>query len=88
MTAFPGTPLYDRLLRENRILKQEAWELCTLFDINYLPKQMTVDELNNGLLDLTQKIYSDEAANKRVRRFFKRKKELGAMREGSRLMRI
>ena len=38
MTAFPGTPLYDRLLRENRILKLEAWELCTLFDINYLPK--------------------------------------------------
>ena len=83
MTAFPATPLYDRLLRENRILRQEAWELCTLFDINYLPKQMTVDELNSGLLDLTRKIYSDDAVNKRVRRFFKRKKELAAMRERS-----
>jgi radical SAM superfamily enzyme YgiQ (UPF0313 family) len=84
MTAFPGTPLYDRLLSENRILKPDAWELCTLFDINYLPKQMTVDELNNGLLDLTQKIYSDDAVNKRVRQFFKRKKELATMRERNR----
>jgi hypothetical protein len=39
---------------------------------------MSIDELNSGLLDLTQKIYSDDAVNKRVRHFFKRKKELAA----------
>ena len=41
---------------------------------------MTVEELNAGLLTLTQKLYSDDAVNKRVRRFFKRKKELSAPR--------
>jgi hypothetical protein len=80
MTPFPATPLYDRLLREGRILKGNAWELCTLFDINYQPKQMSVEELNSGLLALTQKLYSDDAVNTRVRRFFKRKKELSAPR--------
>jgi radical SAM superfamily enzyme YgiQ (UPF0313 family) len=80
MTPFPATPLYDRLLREGRILKGNAWELCTLFDINYQPKQMSVEELNSGLLALSQKLYSDDAVNTRVRRFFKRKKELSAPR--------
>jgi hypothetical protein len=78
MTAFPATPLYARLLREGRILQENAWELCTLFDINYQPKRMSVEELNSGLLALTQQLYSDEAVNKRVRRFFKRKKEFSA----------
>ena len=35
MTAFPGATLYDRLLAEGRVLTSDAWELCTLFDINY-----------------------------------------------------
>ncbi len=30
-TAFPGTPLYSRLKKEGRILRDNAWELCTLF---------------------------------------------------------
>jgi radical SAM superfamily enzyme YgiQ (UPF0313 family) len=34
-TAFPATPLYNRLRREGRILRQGAWELCTLFDVNF-----------------------------------------------------
>jgi radical SAM superfamily enzyme YgiQ (UPF0313 family) len=35
MTPFPGTPLYDRLLAEGRILHPNRWDLCTLFDVNY-----------------------------------------------------
>src|SRR2546422_5341735 len=41
LTAFPGTPLYDRLKREGRIIRDKAWELCTLFDINFRPKDMS-----------------------------------------------
>ena len=44
-TAFPGTPLYARLLREGRVLQPGAWDLCTLFDINFQPKNMTVAQL-------------------------------------------
>ncbi len=38
LTAFPGTPLYRRLKAEGRIIRDRAWELCTLFDINIRPK--------------------------------------------------
>jgi radical SAM superfamily enzyme YgiQ (UPF0313 family) len=79
MTAFPHTPLYDRLHREGRLLQEKAWELCTLFDINYQPNQMSVEELESGLRGLAKKIYSDEAIHKRRRSFFERKRELAAV---------
>src|SRR5262249_27432483 len=47
-TAFPGTPLYERLCREGRLLQNNAWELCTLFDVNFRPAQMSVAELEKG----------------------------------------
>jgi radical SAM superfamily enzyme YgiQ (UPF0313 family) len=76
MTAFPHTPLYERLRREGRLLQENAWELCTLFDINYQPSRMSVDELELGLRSLAKKIYSEEAIHKRRRSFFERKREL------------
>jgi radical SAM superfamily enzyme YgiQ (UPF0313 family) len=58
LTAFPGTPLYARLKREGRILRDCAWELCTLFDINFQPKNMGVAELQSGFLGLVKQLYS------------------------------
>jgi len=58
MTASPGTPLYARLKREGRILRDNAWELCTLFDINFQPKNMSVAELQSGFLKLAKQLYS------------------------------
>lgn len=69
LTAFPGTPLYQRLKREGRILKENAWELCTLFDINIQPRNMTVAELQNGFLELARKLYSASETNERRRKF-------------------
>ncbi|HZI31504.1 MAG TPA: radical SAM protein, partial [Candidatus Binatia bacterium] len=71
MTAFPGTPLYARLKAEGRILQDRAWELCTLFDINYQPKNMSVAELQNGFLKLVKQLYSAEETQSR-RSGFKR----------------
>ena len=66
LTAFPGTPLLERLEREKRIIRRNAWELCTLFDINIRPKQMSVAQLQAGFLGLAQKVYSaDETAERR-----------------------
>src|SRR6185295_7616121 len=48
LTAFPGTPLYHRLKKEGRIIRDRAWELCTLFDINIRPKNMTAEQLQSG----------------------------------------
>jgi len=60
-TPFPGTPLYQRLEREDRLLYPGAWERCTLFDVNFLPDRMTVSELRQGFHDLTERLYSKEA---------------------------
>ena len=64
-TAFPGTPLYARLKREGRILREEAWELCTLFDVNFQPAKMSVAELEGGLRSLISRVYSDEVTEAR-----------------------
>lgn len=70
-TAFPGTPLYARLKDEGRILRDRAWELCTLFDVNFQPTKMTVAELEQGLRTLASQIYSEEATLAR-REYFRR----------------
>jgi radical SAM superfamily enzyme YgiQ (UPF0313 family) len=73
-TAFPGTPLYSRLKGEGRILKDGAWELCTLFDVNFQPAQMTVSELEAGLRNLAQRLYCEEFTQKRQMDFFKKQR--------------
>jgi radical SAM superfamily enzyme YgiQ (UPF0313 family) len=73
-TAFPGTPLYDRLRREGRLLRENAWELCTLFDVNLEPARMSVAELEAGLLDLVRRVYDDEAVRERRERFLERRR--------------
>ena len=69
MTAFPGTPLYARLKREGRILRDRAWELCTLFDINFQPKNMSVEQLQSGFLKLAKQLYSAEETHERRSKF-------------------
>lgn len=76
MTAFPGTPLYHRLLEEGRILQDGAWELCTLFDVNFQPTNMTVEELETGFRELIGRVYDDDFIDRRRRRFYKRRNEL------------
>lgn len=76
MTAFPGTPLYQRLLKQGRILKDGAWELCTLFDVNFQPKNMSVSELESGFRNLVARLYDEEFIARRRRRFIKRRTEL------------
>jgi radical SAM superfamily enzyme YgiQ (UPF0313 family) len=69
MTAFPGTPLYARLKNEGRILLDRAWELCTLFDINFQPKNMSIAELQAGFLGLVKELYSAEETQTRRANF-------------------
>jgi radical SAM superfamily enzyme YgiQ (UPF0313 family) len=76
LTPFPGTPLYDRLLTEDRILQPGAWELCTLFDVNYQPADMTVEALETGLVELGRHLYSQESMDRR-RSAFKRQVAAG-----------
>ena len=76
MTAFPGAPLYDRLAQQGRLLDAEAWETCTLFDVNFRPEHMSAAELENGFKDLLQRIYEAGFVEERRRRFFERQSQL------------
>jgi radical SAM superfamily enzyme YgiQ (UPF0313 family) len=73
MTPFPGTPLYERLRAEQRLIEPTNWKKCTLFDVNFIPANMTVNELRGGFKDLGVKIYSEEFTNWRRRNFFRQK---------------
>jgi hypothetical protein len=64
-TAFPGTPLYERLKREGRILRDQAWQLCTLFDVNFQPARMSVAELEAGFRRLGARLYSEQFTQQR-----------------------
>lgn len=70
-TPFPGTPLYNRLLGEGRIIRPGAWELCTLFDINYIPQRMSPEQLQRGLTDLAMRLYDRDFIKDRRQRFFR-----------------
>jgi radical SAM superfamily enzyme YgiQ (UPF0313 family) len=73
MTPFPGTPLYERLRAEERLIEPTNWKKCTLFDINFIPANMTGDELHSGFKNLGVEIYSEEFTNWRRRNFFRQK---------------
>jgi len=70
MTAFPGTPLHARLEAEGRIIQKDAWDLCTLFDVNFRPRHMSVHELEVRFRKLAQDLYSREETARRRRQFF------------------
>jgi radical SAM superfamily enzyme YgiQ (UPF0313 family) len=69
MTPFPGTPLYDRLIAEDRIIQPKRWDLCTLFDVNFVPSHMTPDELRRGLYWLAERLFTEDALRQRRRPF-------------------
>jgi len=60
LTPFPGTALYERLKKSNRLIDPVNWKKCTLFDLNFRPLKMSVSELRKGFHSLAIKLYSDE----------------------------
>jgi len=70
LTPLPGTRLRLRLEEKNRLLSFD-WDNYTFWDINFIPKQMSIDELQKGLLDVYKATY-----NKKVflenNKYFKR----------------
>jgi radical SAM superfamily enzyme YgiQ (UPF0313 family) len=65
LTPFPGSASYERLRREGRIIEEEAWERCTLFDVNIRPQLMTARELEEGFVQLGLELYGDGAVRRR-----------------------
>ncbi|VGO18405.1 B12-binding domain-containing radical SAM protein [Pontiella sulfatireligans] len=63
LTPFPGTALYDRLKKANRLIEPSNWKKCTLFDLNFRPLGMSGKELREGFHALAMKLYSDSFTN-------------------------
>ncbi len=76
LTPFPGTPLYRRLKQEDRLLKDRFWDRCTLFDVNYRPKRMTVEELETGIKWLFSEVYNEAEFARRKRNYMEIHKRL------------
>jgi hypothetical protein len=58
-------------------LKEIFWDRCTLFDVNFVPKNMTVEQLEDGLAWLGSQIYSEQAYNRRKEHYKEILKNLG-----------
>ena len=54
LQAIPRTPLYERLQREGRLFEEDP-------GCNFVPKQMSRDELRQGYWDLVKRLYTPEA---------------------------
>ncbi len=65
LTPFPGTPLFDKLKKEGRILTTD-WEKYTMFQPVFEPKQMTPTQLYEGVSSLYQRFYSPKNTISRV----------------------
>jgi len=76
MTPFPGTPLYDRLFAEGRLLEPTAWERCSLFDVNFRPRQMSSERLQTEALELCRRVYTEEERAARRHRFHQQRRHL------------
>ena len=69
LTPFPGTPLYHRLRREGRLLQDRFWDRCTLFDVNFRPRHMSVGDLEAGLRWLFGEVYNAAEFTRRKRHY-------------------
>ena len=70
-TPFPGTELFQRLKKEERLLEERFWQKCTLFDVNFEPSDMTVNALKSGFRMLMEELYADPVTKRRKRNFLK-----------------
>jgi radical SAM superfamily enzyme YgiQ (UPF0313 family) len=69
LTPFPGTPLYHRLAREGRLIQPRFWDRCTLFDVNFHPRNMSIAELESGLRWLFREVYNEAELARRQRHY-------------------
>lgn len=69
LTPFPGTDLYNQLKSENRLLKENYWDKCTLFDLNFVPKNFSIEELEKSFQNLMTNVYSETVVKERKNKF-------------------
>jgi len=78
LTPYPGTPLYEKLDREGRILTKD-WSKYNQVDVVFQPKQMSPKELLQGARKVAKEFYSWPNIIKRNVRIISTVKRLGAV---------
>ena len=69
LTPFPNTALYHQLRNENRLLAEQYWDKCTLFDATFAPKNFSVQDFENSFQNLMTNIYADPVVRARKAHF-------------------
>jgi len=65
LTPFPGTPIFEKLETEGRILTRD-WSRYTGKNVVFQPKHMTPEGLYNGVKDMYHDFYSNYYTLKRI----------------------
>jgi radical SAM superfamily enzyme YgiQ (UPF0313 family) len=65
LTPFPGTPLFNKLDDEKRILTKE-WKYYNMGHVVFKPKQMTPEELLRGAQQMYAEFYTPLSSMKRI----------------------
>jgi len=68
LTPYPGTPLFERLDAQGRILTRDWRKYNARSDVVFQPKQMSVDELLAGFRYANERFYSLSSVAKRLSR--------------------
>ena len=72
LAPYPGTPIYTRLLKENRLIQTEWWLTGSgRGNVVYHPKMMSADELKEGSRWVRRNFYSTSSI---IKRFFGKKR--------------
>lgn len=64
LCPIPGTPMFDRYRREGRI-QDENWDHYTWYHVNYKPKNLTPEQLREGIMWLFAEFNSVEQIARR-----------------------
>ena len=67
LTPLPGTPLFHKLEKEKRILTKD-WTYYNMGHVVFTPKQMTPEELQQGVQEMYTKFYAPLNSMKRILR--------------------
>jgi len=66
LTPYPGTPIYDRMKAENRLLDNEWWLTGSgLGEVIFRPRKMSADELKEGSRWVRKNFFSTSSMLKR-----------------------
>ena len=73
LTPYPGTVLYERLKKEQRLIHDHWWLKYKSEDIVYIPKQMTREELYEGWISMMREYYTIPSTFRRCSTGIKRR---------------